>query len=417
MLAVAGCEKGDPETGPGPTSTSTPTTLVERPRGGSVRVGVWAMPDPAAPTLAGAAVRSLVLPQLFTLSPNGDRVPSLVAPGSDVEAPDFSSVSFLLRPGARWSNGAPITADDLRRSADAAWVAGVDGPAPDGRITVRFTKATPRWRQLWSDTASVAPPAPGVWGGPFVVAGMTPGLETVLRRNDQWWGGPGPWLDEVRLVLVPEAVMARQLFERGDLDVLATPAYTNRRGQLGAGALAGEAGGWDVRLVMNPKRLNDKQRSGLVAAADARLFTETLLKDEARVGVGVVQAVGADVGALKGKTVVLSAEVEEPMAFSFGRALQKRVKAAGGVVELRNAEAERVEGWVASGDYDAAVLMAWTAPDGCLACPEGPVAASLWSPLPVVAVRPGVEGVDVNPWALTPAWDADGWWRQPGDRP
>ena len=39
-----------------------------RPRGGSVKVGVWAAPDAAASTLGGAAVRALVLPQMFVLS-------------------------------------------------------------------------------------------------------------------------------------------------------------------------------------------------------------------------------------------------------------------------------------------------------------------------------------------------------------
>ena len=379
-----------------------------------MRVGVWGMPDVAAPTLAGAGVRSLVLPQLFTLGQGGERLPSLAAPESDQDGSDGMSASFVLRSGARWSNGTPITVEDLRRSADPAWVAGLDGPAADGRITVRFTKAMPGWRRLWSDTAAVTAPADGVWGGPFVVAGMTPGLETVLRRNDQWWGGPGPWLDEVRLVLVPEATMARQLFERGDLDVISPPAYTNRRAQL-AGAPRGLAGGWDVRLVMNPKRLDERQRNALIAAAGGRVFAETLLRDEAEAGSGALD--GGDVGPLKGKTVQLTGEVEEPMAYPFGRALQKRVQAAGGTVELRNAESDRVEGWVAAGDYEAAVMMAWEPPEGCLSCREVGVAAPLWQPFPVVAISRDLRDVDVNPWALTPAWDAADWWRPPADRP
>jgi Bacterial extracellular solute-binding proteins, family 5 Middle len=411
---LAACDRDKPRAAvPTSSTTTTSTTVVERPRGGSVRVGVWGMPDPAAPTLAGAGVRSLVLPQLFTLGPGGERVPSLAAPESDRDGPDAMSASFILRNGARWSNGTPITVEDLRRTADAAWVAGLEGPDAAGRITVRFTKPMPGWRRLWSDTAAVASPGEGVWGGPFVVAGMTPGLETVLRRNDQWWGGPGPWLDEVRLVLVPEATMARQLFERGDLDVIAPPAYTNRRGQL-PGAPRGLAGGWDVRLVMNPRHLDERQRNALMAASGARVFAETLLRDEAEPGPGAVD--GGDVGPLKGKTVQLTGEVEEPMAYPFGRALQKRVQAAGGTVELRNAESDRVEGWVAAGDYEAAVMMAWAPPEGCLSCRDVGVAAPLWRPFPVVAFSRDLRDVDVNPWALTPAWDAADWWRPSADR-
>jgi hypothetical protein len=71
-----------------PAKESSPTTAAtvptaEHPRGGSVRVGVWGEPDMGAPTLGGAAVRALVLPQLFVAGPDGRWLPSLVAPGSD----------------------------------------------------------------------------------------------------------------------------------------------------------------------------------------------------------------------------------------------------------------------------------------------------------------------------------------------
>lgn len=413
LLLVAGCTRNSSKQAASTTSSAAPTptssTVVERPRGGSVRVGMWGMPDPAAPTLAGAGVRSLVLPQLFTVAPDGSRAASLAAPGSDQDGPDQRSASFALRTGARWSDGSPITVEDLRRTADARWVAGIDGPDASGRITVRFTDALPGWRRLWSDTASVSAPAPNVWGGPFVVAAMTPGLETVLKRNDQWWGGPGPWLDEVRLVLVPDSVVQRQMFERGELDVIAPPAYINRKGQL-RDALRGARGGWDVRLVMNPKRLDDRQRAALIASTEARVFVETLLEDEAVVA---GEGAGGSVAALKGKTVQLSGEIEEPMSFNLQRAMQKRVQAAGGNLELRNAESDRVEGWLAAGDYEAALVMAYEPPEGCLACRDVGVVELLWRPLPVVAVNPAVRGVDVNPWALTPAWDAADWWRPP----
>src|SRR5581483_5882894 len=72
--------------------------------GGSARVGVWGEPDPAAPTLAGAAVRALVLPQLFVAGVDGRWRSALVDPGSDHVAPDLRSATFKLRPRAVWSN-------------------------------------------------------------------------------------------------------------------------------------------------------------------------------------------------------------------------------------------------------------------------------------------------------------------------
>jgi hypothetical protein len=452
-LGLAACSHSSHPAAKSTTSSSAPA---KPKRGGSVRVGVWGMPDVAAPTLAGAAVRALVLPQLFVAGPDGKWRPSLVQPGSDKAAADGLSASFKLRPGAAWSNGSPITADDLRRSMDKRFVAAVDAADSAGRITVHFTQKVAGWQRLWSGVDSVAAPGPGVWGGPFVVAASTPGLETVLRRNDSWWGAPAPNLDEVRLVLVPDSIMERQLFEQGQLDVVSPPAYTVRRQQYGAGA-AGAAGaaatgpsGWDVRLVLNPARLDEPTRKAVVATVERKLFVQTLLENEGSllngwagqddVSWAKVIAAAADTSALNGRTVQLTGEVEEPMTALLERAMQKRVTSAGGSLELRNAEADRVEGWLASGDYAAAVAMSYEGPSVCWTCRwqsvdaagaaaadsgdasavsaleaklrDGAYVLPLWRMTPFTAARPGVLGVAANGLALGPAWNAWEWSRR-----
>ncbi|MDP9386887.1 MAG: ABC transporter substrate-binding protein, partial [Actinomycetota bacterium] len=385
VLVTAACSSPGGDAGGTATSNggrTSASTAVERPRGGSARVGVWGEPDPAAPTLGGAAVRALVLPQLFVARPDGRWSPSLVAEGSDRTAPDARSATFLLRPGAAWSDGSPVTADDLRRSADARFVAGVDGPAPDGTLTVRFTQPLPGWRRLWSGVDTVSAPRPGVWGGPFVVAAHTPGLEVVLRANDGWVGGR-PFLDEVRLVLVPDPVTARQLLARGDLDVVMPPAATVRTRQLrsvpGVSVDVGERTGWWVGLLLRPGGLPRPQRAAVAASVDRGAFVGTLLRDEASVlhafspgrgaGPGAWAGAGAgDTGPLRGATVDLVGQVEEPMTPLLQRSMQKRVHPAGGRLELRNAEADRVERWVAEGSYQAAVVMQADGPEPCWTC-------------------------------------------------
>jgi ABC-type transport system substrate-binding protein len=414
-----------------------------------VRVAVWEPPDPAASTLGGAAVRALVLPQLFVAGPRGDWQPSLVAPGSDRTAPDQRSASFGLRAGARWTNGASIGAADLQRSADKRFVAGVDGPDAAGHITVRFTEPLPGWRRLWSGADSISAPGAGVWGGPFTVASMTPGLETVLHRNDSWWGAPEPYLDEVRLVLVPDSVMTRQLFQQHKVDVVWPPAYTVRSQQYGLGSVGG-ASGWDVRLLLNPARVDAATRKAVVASVERGRFVDTLLAGEASVLNGwdgsddtawsQVRESAVDAAALKGKTVQLTGEVEEPMTALLERAMQKRAQGAGGTIELRNAEAPRVEGWVAASDYAAAVVLSYDGPTVCWTCRWSSVDAAaataadagdgqaasrleaevrdqavvlpLWRLAPFVAFAPGVHGVVANGEALSPAWNAWEWWRQ-----
>jgi ABC-type transport system substrate-binding protein len=479
LVVAGGCHRADsPPRRPASSTTTTPRGATaapadqavdvplaagDRPRGGSVRVGVWDEADPEAPTLGGAAVRALVLPQLFVARPDGRWSPSLVAPGSDVTAPGATSATFRLRPGAVWSDGSPIGVEDLRRTADARFVASVEGPpgGAEGDVTVRFTAPLPGWRRLWSAQDSIGPPAAGVWGGPFVVASRTAGLETVLARNPSWWGAPAPYLDEVRLVLVPEATMARQLLAAGQLDVVMPLASTVRTPQLsavpGVDVDRVERGGWSVVLVANPDRLAVERRRALFAAVDRTAFVSTLLAGEASVLQGFgpspedatwasvgVAATPSDLAPLRG-SVDLAGLVEEPMTPLLHRSMQKRVRSAtegGATIELRSAPAPIVEGWLRDGSYGAAVAV-WLDPlGGCWTCRWGGIDAAgaaaadagdasavaslenrlreearvlpLWRPATVTAWRTAaVSGVRANGFGVNGAWNAWEWWRPP----
>ncbi|MEY2568623.1 MAG: peptide/nickel transport system substrate-binding protein [Actinomycetota bacterium] len=441
----------------GTTSATAPVTTTapepDRPRGGSARVGVWGAPDVGAPTIAGAAVRALVLPQLFVAQPDGSWRPSLVEPGSDTSAADSRSATFRLRKGAAWSDGRPISADDLRRNPDSRVVAGVDGPDARGLITVRFNQALPGWRRLWSGSDAIAAPGPGVWGGPFVVAGSTSGIELVLRRNDKWSGvvAKGPFLDELHLVLVPDSTTAQQLLEKGQLDVVMPPAFTVRTAQLravaGVTVDTADRSGWWVGLFLSD-RLPENKRQAVAGTIDRDRFVGVLLTDEASVLNGFIGPEDAawagarypDAGALRGAAAVdLVGQIEEPMTPAVERVIQQRVQTVAGTTELRNAEADRVEPWLAAGTYDAAIAMAVDGPDFCWLCRwasvdeglarladagDGAAAAQLevklrdqahvvplWRPRTVVAWRNGLSGVRANGYALNAAWNAAQWWR------
>ena len=447
--------------GPAGEEPAVDLTADEHPRGGSARVGVTFAPDPTAPTLGGAAVRALVLPQLFAARPDGRWAPMLVAPGSDRTADDRTSATLRFRPGSAWSDGTPVTADDLRRSADGRFVAGVDGPATDGTLTIRFTQPLPGWRRLWSGADSIAPPAPGVWGGPFVVSATTPGLETVLARNPGW-RGPGPFLDEVRLVLVPDATTQRQLLTGGQLDVIAPPAATVRTDELravpGATVAVAQRSGWWVGLLLNGDRLDDARRAALVASVPRDQFVDTLLQGEGVRLDGFASPEDAawtapaptDTAALKSTTVDLVGTSEEPMTWLLHRAMQKAARAAGGTLELRQAEDDRVEGWLRERSYAAAIVPEYDAPVVCWTCRWGTVDAALaaradagdaaaavtlegvlrdrmlvrplWRSFTAVAWRdagptpptPGagrLGGVAANGYGLSAAWNAWLWWR------
>jgi hypothetical protein len=216
--------------------------------------------------------------------------------------------------------------------------------------------------------------------------------------------------------------------------------------------------GWSVRLVLSPSgfegsALSGDERRAVVSTVDRSQFVGALLKDEAALLDHVGGRSGTDgpwapvapgdVGALDGEEVDLVGTVEEPLSALLQRAMQQRARSVGGALELRNAEAALVSGWVASGEFDAAVVTQFDAPTVCWLCRWGAVdedlarradagdegavdelerrlrdeafVLPLWRPRPVVAWREAaVSGVAVNGFGLLPAWNADQWWQEGG---
>src|SRR5262249_10601005 len=155
-------------------------------------------------------------------------------------APDGTRISFRIRPGAKFANGDPVTAQDVKYSYDRIFgvkavtaaltkMAAVEGPESIRIVdpqTVEFTlsKANPLlfgnmaqyghgvtqekalkphvaaddpWATKWLKTNDAG-------GGPFALERWTPGSEIVLRRNEHYWAGPAR-LKQVVFKIVPEA--------------------------------------------------------------------------------------------------------------------------------------------------------------------------------------------------------------------
>ena len=186
-------------------------------------------------------------PALYRLGPKGARTPWLLVRepvGVDVGGSPWS-VRLRLRSDAVWSDGAPITANDLRFTWQAVMtspaIASRDGYDRLADVVVEsptvarlvFRAPFARWRDLFSAGLGVLPQhALGgtdiskaltrswpVSGGPYVLTAWTPGLEMVLERNPRAWG-TSPNLDRIRVQFVPDPVTALQLFRAGKVDVL-----------------------------------------------------------------------------------------------------------------------------------------------------------------------------------------------------
>jgi peptide/nickel transport system substrate-binding protein len=165
------------------------------------------------------------------------------------------SVTFKLKKNAKFHDGAPVTAKDVKWSLDRAVSVGgfptfqmaagsltkteqfvvVD----DNTVRIDFLKKD---RLTIPDLAVIVPSVfnsellkknaseKDPWGmeyakqqtaggGAYKVTKWTAGTEVILERNDDWVGGPVPKVRRVIWRMVPQAGNRRALLERGDADM------------------------------------------------------------------------------------------------------------------------------------------------------------------------------------------------------
>jgi ABC-type transport system substrate-binding protein len=168
---------------------------------------------------------------------------------------DDMSVTFKLKKNAKFHDGAPVTAKDVKWSLDRAVSVGgfptfqmsagsltkaeqfvvVD----DNTVRVDFAKKD---RLTIPDLAVIVPcivnselvkknaSEKDPWGleytkqqtagsGAYKLTKWTAGTEVIMERNDEWVGGPLPKIKRVIWRMVPQAGNRRALLERGDADI------------------------------------------------------------------------------------------------------------------------------------------------------------------------------------------------------
>jgi peptide/nickel transport system substrate-binding protein len=165
------------------------------------------------------------------------------------------SVTFKLKKNAKFHDGTPVAAKDVKWSLDRAVSVGgfptfqmsagsLTKPeqfvmVDDNTVRVDFAKKD---RLTIPDLAVIVPCVVNSelvkknagekdpWGleytkqqtagsGAYKVTRWTAGTEVVMERNDEWVGGPLPKIKRVIWRMVPQAGNRRALLERGDADI------------------------------------------------------------------------------------------------------------------------------------------------------------------------------------------------------
>src|ERR1700736_2473189 len=225
----------------------------DAPKGGRLVQGILGTFDSLNPLI----VRGLAVQQI-----RGFVVESLMARGNDeaftlygllaksVETDDTRSyVTFQLDPNARFSDGQPVTAEDVlfswallrdhgRPNHRQYYAKVVTAEAPDP-LTIRFDLTGVNDRELplilglmpvlpkhavdvatFEETSMTGP----VGSGPYRVSAVKPGASVTLTRNPDYWGrdlpvNKGLWnFDEIRLDFYREANGQFEAFKRGLYD-------------------------------------------------------------------------------------------------------------------------------------------------------------------------------------------------------
>jgi len=193
------------------------------------------------------------LPRSFSLLPvieplvavdvtSGEYVPNLA---EQFEQVDDTTYTFDLRPDVEFSDGSPLTVEDVvysillhldpaegsPLSEDVAFIDSVEATG-SSQVTVRLQEPSvlfltsmsvvPIVKQSVRESQGDArgtPSALPVGTGPYVISEFTPDELVVLERNDNYWGEPAP-IRTITLRTIGDENTALAAFRAGELDVV-----------------------------------------------------------------------------------------------------------------------------------------------------------------------------------------------------
>ncbi|MYS86921.1 ABC transporter substrate-binding protein [Embleya scabrispora] len=226
-------------------------------RGGRLRIGMVGAgksesfnPSGAASALINVARVTAVFDSLVAIGPDLNPRPMLALSWT----PDDTAATwtFRLRPGVRWHDGKPFTAEDVIYSLNwmsdpsnqlSAAVTNVDLPrlaAPDPEtVIVRLHRPDLLFPQAIAATWIVQSGATDfsrpVGTGPFVFDSLMPGQVSVCRRNPDYWDTGKPYVDSLVIQSISDDNARVNALLGGQIDMVAQIPYAQAKAYDGAG--------------------------------------------------------------------------------------------------------------------------------------------------------------------------------------
>jgi peptide/nickel transport system substrate-binding protein len=272
LLAACGSSASSAGTGASVSGTASGTPK----RGGTLNFGRQTGPtqlDPANSIVEGDVYTlDKIFEPLYITNPSGQLIPWL-AQGYTVSS-DGKTYTFALRPGVKFSDGKPLTADDVVFSIDRA-AADQNGPLSfldfaikslkaDGTDTVVATLSQP-WAPFVSDISVFANGilprdfggqsesaffASPIGTGPFTLTSFVKGGNVSLARNPGYWQAGKPYLDEVNFDYIDDDNQRVLQLKSGQVQVIsAVPPAQVAALKADSSLVLKEFGSWAVDLL------------------------------------------------------------------------------------------------------------------------------------------------------------------------
>lgn len=249
-LALSGCSPAIdviPETGQnarvGTTSDTNPHDPATLRDGGDLRLALTAFPPNFnilhidGNSAEVAAMAKATLPRAFVIGPDGSTtVDTNYFTSIELTATAPQVVTYTINPKAVWSDGTPITWEDIASQVHALSGADKDfeiaGPSGADRVAsvtrgvddrqavMTFAKPYAEWRGMFAGNGMLLPKSmtatpeafnkgqlegPGPSAGPFIATSLDRTTQRiVLSRNPKWWG-PRPRLDHITYLVLDDA--------------------------------------------------------------------------------------------------------------------------------------------------------------------------------------------------------------------
>lgn len=283
-----------------PTSAPAPTDAPAATSGGTVVLIIPEEPTTLNYYSADAAIVRQVadatsMTGLTTVDQDGEFIPVLATEIPTIEngglSADLKTVTWKLKPALKWSDGAPLTSDDVKftweaiSNPDSGALAGTGGfdlieaiETPDAQTAiVKYTEPYPGYlaQFAYGILPRHATGAPGdmvdwewnrkpVSAGPFVLSAWNSGESITLERNPNYYEAGKPYLDKLIFRVIPESAAQTALMLQGDAHVHLWPGEDQADYD---SLLAGKAkqvlapGIWNMAIDFNLSKPFDKDPS------------------------------------------------------------------------------------------------------------------------------------------------------------